>query len=646
MELHKVKIRPWPVQLNTQHPARTLSKEECTENINLITLPNGDLGVHPSFGVLSLTGTQRIVTGAFFEAKGYPNKLFIFGHKSDGGFVGYLEQGKTTLTTLLSGLPKYRVPRFVKYHDAMYFFGIYHTSYYGTLKYDDEHGVYGSLLPFCGVACLFRGRLFMSDFETFDPATFKGPGYLQFTEVGEETILSTNWYPVGAIDERNTDLVPAQDRILIQKAHETWELVFPTYAVEDAQLRNISKATGTIGHMNSKRHFETMYFYNDRAAHVQNPRVVNVNPERLLEVAPNVLETTLPIKDKFMELFARDLSEQIIYERGDTTAWSLNDFENQINLALTTTGGYITTVYQSGQLVTGWGESWRIPLPKGNYRVSRVVAHGMVDVNYSPSENIKLYVSGDQTTWQVLPIIRIEEHAAYKDIIWDLDVYRYLGDVTKVYFKIWLRNDYRTTIPWPTTLKDISIYVTPYGNDLFGSGFYDERFYVVGADGAGNVSALAFKDGWLDIDNGDTQVFNLIDRILWHTDYNIVGFGRDDNANVGCLIKEFVPVSTTGATVFRGATGELDFDAHDIPKKLRKFFLTYKTTSTWTLKVYGEGGLIQTFNLPAKSDFGIEELNLRTERSKWFKFEIEGDNLDFVLREFEVWVKVFAPDQV
>ena len=218
--------------------------------------------------------------------------------------------------------------------------------------------------------------------------------------------------------------------------------------------------------------------------------------------------------------------------------------------------------------------------------------------------------------------------------------------VTKLQWKAVLSSDDYTKTP---TLNTIFFYGICYKEtELIGSGFRNNRYYIFAKDSEDTDITLIFsKDGWLqtslDVDDNLFAVCRHCHEDAEINDIKIVGCGEDFNIYYGCLFKalEYSDEKYRDMPI-EIKTGKILLD--EIPKKGRKIFKTYQGENV-VLKLYAEDGT-HTFNLAdATSEFNIEEIGFRTERTKWFEAEITAQK-KFKLKEISFDYKEFPPSEV
>lgn len=635
MKLERIKLK-WPVALNTVDDRRVLLPNECSENYNLIALPDGSVRAHYNWAGLEFNDTLRIISGREFSFTRYPTQLIVFGWDDNGGFLGKINKGETTITKLLTSLGKYVVPCFVKYKNMAY---ISIDGYYFNdtdlkiLKYDGA-SLTSSEIQGSNVSCEFRGRLWFAD-----------NGTLRFTDVGTETVGALNYMDVGNTDEIITNLIPLPNNIIPGKGNEVWELTYTTlksteqYA-SDAKLKCRTKKAGMLSHRTACRHFNTIYFYDDKGIYILNPQRININPEQLLEIDPGIVKISKPIDFSSFNIV---VNPETTYER-EPGIWSISDFDymgpgveihSTYGVLFITPGG---NVWEADAISKG------IRLPKGYYWL-RVDAEGDWPNPFNYNE-ITFFVSIDKNTWYEIPSMYLSDWGVYKRYIWNKPFPLNIQNDSIVYFKIHFKNRNGSYSAQLRKLK-FSIKTINQSEINFGSGFHKDRFYIFAEDQNGDRSNLMFKDGWKQIQNDGYEIYNLCDEIAWTEDYSIIGFGKAESSGKGSLIKNPIPEDVSGNMTIVGETGNVDYDKADVPKKLRRIFITYKGTGINNLKIYREDDdLIKSINLPAKTDFGIEEINLQSDRSKWHRYKITSTKADFILKDFGADIKVLKPQEV
>ena len=218
--------------------------------------------------------------------------------------------------------------------------------------------------------------------------------------------------------------------------------------------------------------------------------------------------------------------------------------------------------------------------------------------------------------------------------------------VTKLQWKAVLSSDDYTKTP---SLNTIFFYGICYKEtELIGSGFRNDRYYIFAKDSEDTDITLIFsKDGWLqtslDVDDNLFAVCRHCHEDAEINDIKIAGCGEDFNIYYGCLFKalEYSDEKYRDMPI-EIKTGKILLD--EIPKKGRKIFKTYQGENV-VLKIDAEDGT-HTFNLAdATSEFGIEEINFRTERTKWVECEITAA-AKFKLKELSFNYKEFPPSEV
>lgn len=660
MKLERVKIK-WPVALNTVDDKRVLLPKECSENCNLITLPNGDIRGHYLWGNLQISDTDTLINGIDYTAVGEPDKIMVFGHDTNGGFIGMINKGTGTLTKLLTSMGRYRLPQFVKYKDTIYLFNVLMPDYSGVPKLDPNTGiVVGSSLPRARVGCSHRGRLFLANFMDYDIENHLAPGTLKFTGVGDETIDVLNWFEVDLADESVNNLSPEERGILLGKGNKLYELRYTSLVAgeSDAKINLLSSEAGVLSHATSQKVFDQTFFYNERGVYLYSPRGLRANPEQIVEISPRIYKISKPIDDIISDMFkATEMAAYSAYKRTtDQGSWSINDFQvgHTYNLEI----GYFTinTVNHYGvRLITGpvggWWQGSGISEPIDISSVggtaprwTKLVAKAW---RYVSGEEIKLYISNDMSTWHILPST-LELAPGFANVynqIWDTDIYQYVVDVDVIYFKVEIRHLYREDLGYMAFFTNLELFGQEISTELFGSGYHKDRFYVFGKNSDGDHVALGYKDGWMRFNESAFETYNLINRVIWHDDYDIIGFAKDSNG--GCLVKDPIPENQDGNMTIIGETGNVDYDKADVPKKLRRIFITYKGAGISNLKIYGEDDiLIKSIKLPAKTDFGIEEIGIQSDRSKWHRYKITATKADFALKSLDADVKAFGSSEV
>ena len=648
MKLERVKIK-WPVALNTVDNKRVLLPNECPENYNLIVLPDGSVRAHYNWAGLELNDTTKIIWGTEFNPENYPAQTIVFGVKSDGGFLGKIIIGETTLEILRSGLSKISVPCFVKYKQYLYIFmGALSDTEDKTLRYDGET-LENSNVQAAFVGCEFRGRLWFAD-----------KGILKFTNVGTETVGALNDIPIGNIDEVITNLIPLPNSIVHGKGNEVWELTYTTlksteqYA-SDAKLKCRTKKAGMMSHRTACRHFNTIYFYDDKGSYILNPGRISINPDQLLEIDPGIVKISKPVRNIF-ESFDILRSIETTYEKKDESDvgvgdWNLGVFDSYSNIRigldsnsydLTEEERYGVSCNFTAPLSTGWAITKVISLPEGR-NWFKIFGEGAG--YYSTADITQIYLSKTGTDdWRSIPytITGVGQQGFYQK--WEFRLWNDFRDASTLYIKFTFRLAYTQDLtPYIWSIKLTTETRRPY----FGSGFHKDRFYIFAEDQNGDRVNLMFKDGWKRPQNDGYEIYNLCNEVAWTEEYSIIGFGENSESLEGSLIKNPIPEDTSGNMTVIGETGNIDYDKADVPKKLRRIFITYKGTGTNNLKIYREDDdLIKSIDLPAKTDFGIEEIGIQSDRSKWHRYKITSTKADFALKSLDADVKTFKPQEV
>ena len=642
MKLEKYKLK-FPIALNTVDDPRTLLSTECIENTNLMTVPNGDIRAHYNWGELVESDTLKIIWGHRFILPTTEERLVVFGVKSDGGFLGYFQEGSTDITFIKETMSMHTIPHFVEYKKLLYIFaGV-------VLRYDGETLETSDVSP-GSVGCKFRERLFVA-----------AGGTLKFTEIGTETIEALNYFNIGNTSDPIINLIPLSYGVVIGKAQEVWDMVYDVH-VADAKIRLRTNNAGIASHLAAKNHFNEIFFCDNKGAYILNPKNIKVNPDQLLEVDPGIIKISKPIEDLFSNYEIVPEVSAINYEKNhvDTTgpnAWDLNNFDSYFNIEVATNSYYYD--YRGVRLrdypvPEAWAISKVIKLPEGQQWLWITGFGWKRPLTGSFQNHVKLYLSDnnagdwvevDQETEQVE--VEVNGVTEIGEVItWNQEMFNNLKDAPEIYYKVTF--EHHGGVDDMAFIHNLKILTKPTIGSLFGTGYHDDRFYVFGNNKSGGRTAITFSKntGWKKIQHAGYDIYNLFDEIRWDDEYAIIGFGKDSELQEGCLIKKPYTESH-GSMTISGKTGEIDFGNPEIPKKIRKILITYKCSNAVTLNVSDDNGNTQQFTLPSHSEFAVEELNLSSSRSKWFDFEIMTSHSDFQLRDggFEVWIKTFRPNE-
>lgn len=633
MRLEKVKLKPFPFRMNTKEDPRSLLPLECSSNTNLITLPNKDSRAHWWWDNLEVNDTTKLIHGHFVTFANRSEALIVFGVDSNGGFVKKITKELKTLQDLdinhpLTGLSEYVVPDFVNYRDSVYIFMGMHEGYDFVVRFDGANLIQSSI-PFSSVGLEFRERLWFMD-----------KGKLFFTDPpGYETYDPINgFFGIGNLEEPILCLKGLPDRIIIGKRYEVWELVYTSWSIEDVLRRLVTNKAGIINHRAAQVFFDSCYFYDDTGAYLTNPKKLQVDPSRFVIVGENVVKISEPIRELFTDFNLLDPQYKTIYERFHS-GWSMNDFGlgERFNIKIDTNSYWedwqgVRQDIRSWQNPYAWCISKPIPLPRG-MRWGWITGWGWREIVI---QSMSLEISKDKVDW--IDVDR-EESPLFR--VWRMEIPNELKDAPVLYYRLRLtdwQTQYKTAF-----LHDIRITGEPIGGYLFGSGLFRDRFYIFAENLNGERVNLLFGDGWAKLNIDGMTVYNLINELSWDDDYNLIGLGA--TATKGCLVKRPKPESN-GDMMVDATSGEVDFDEPELPKKMRKILFTYKCSAAIVITAIEENGDTHQFTAPASTDFDMLEFNLATQRSKFFKFRVETTKSDIVIRDFEVWLKVFGPNEV
>ena len=637
MDIQRYKL-VFPLALNTVDATHALKSDECTENYNLIRLIDGSIRAHDNWGSITFDGCSHLIDGIEYVAPGLVQQLVVFGiDTSFKGFIGVIKKGVSTIEKLMEDMDPYTVPKFVLYRNRVYIFlGVVYV-------YDGLEITECELLSFYPsmTGAVYRGRLWFED-----------GGILRFTEVGTEEVLSQNFFQIRNVDDTITDLIANSSSLFIGKRRELHEISFGA-VIEDASQKCRSENAGMLNNRSATRNFETIFFTDGVDAFLLNPTRINVNPEQLLEVDPGVWKVSKPVRNILVDYASNQITNVIRYRRlgsqdSGVYKWSIGDFEHTYCLGIDDNPNYFDWL---GPTMVGyvfpvaWGISYKLTLPEGQ-QWAHIRAFGWIKDPTHPGtpDVLKLYVSLDgETDWREVDCkyeTYLEGYTATFAQTWWND-WRNAPDI---YFKLYLENHLTVHKPF---LHDITIYTRTTKGSHFATGFNNDRFYIFGSDNADARLNMGYGDGWFRFLNNNHNVHSLINDLVWSDNESVVGFGVWTEEGKGALITRRNDETPQGSTTtIVGETGDVGYPDLEMPKKLRRIFITYKSAKIVTLKVYGEAGWSKTITLPIKSYLGMSEINFASTRSKWFRYRIEASADDFHLKEFEVEVKTFAIDEI
>ncbi len=638
MEYKRIKIKPWPVALNTIEDPRSLLPNECQENTNLILTPNNALRAHYSLAPLSITCTgytiNKILNGIGFVAGSGKNGILFF---ADAIYYGqtfkrffYILEGETEAHVCSYACYGDILPCYVFYKDKIYVFlgdiYMFSVSDLNLDKLSTTHGLY----PTTYVGCVLKNRLWVAD-----------RGYLKYTEPNENTFPALNFLTIGNANEEILALKAVEDRILIGKNRELWHLIYDSM-IDQVKLYKIHEGTGIASINSIYNKYKTHYFYNDYGAYVYNPEKIEVSPNNILEVTPGLYQINKTIDDDFKKLNIKNRQLTTEWLRNDAGEdWLSNEwyFKFDPSSALYFGPHLSITKPNYGYVIK------EINLTAGNtWNKIRIEGEKYLAVDSVQWLNVYLGY-GNPSNWilqswslQNLPDNRIRK-------IWDITILPESAGVAKIYIKFELAHwNYGSSADPEFILADVTSYAPV---NIYGSGFYKDAFYIFAEDENGDRVNYRFhpRDGWSKIGYSLFSIYNLIDPVKWTDDYNIVGMGVQFGLGGGVLIKEPIPEDPSLTMTLRGTTGDIDFAAPELPKKIRRLFITYKTAGNLMIDVYDERGLYKQITLPSTSVIDVKEINLAGERTKTYKLDLQGDRSDLVIQDLDAEIKIFERNE-
>lgn len=619
MEYKRVKIKPWPVALNTQENARILGPKEGTINKNLI-LFNDNLRAHKNIGGFNFYSMNYldVINGAPYLTTSGTNGLLLFAYRANDAILGYIEEEDMDITVVKEGLTKFLFPTFVTYGYKLY---VLVNSIY---EFNPNTKTFiTTSLPAASAGCVLRNRFWIAD-----------RGYLRYTEPNGLSFPPLNFLPIGNTDEEIRYLSACDDQIFIGKNKEIWIAIYDS-TIDNLRLRKLTNRAGVLSNISARADQKTVYFYNQNGVYIFTPEKVNLSPDNLLEIRPGIYKISRKIENDFKTLHFINADSSSEWKRkGD---WTLADFY-YYDPKIHTHGGanlYIEIGYggyAAKQLTKQDGRCWSYLKAKGRYMYLKG------DVRLSMGSAVNMMHEIPPTNIADLP-------GGWKEHTWDFAFTNEYYSSSNIY--IWLHIATSNTIGVQEAYFSEVEVNSVAENNICGSGLDDDCFYIFGEDADLNRKNYRFhpQDGWSEYDPSSFHVYNLMSSIKWDPDYSLIGFGRNADTGQGILIKSLIPELTTGAMVLHGKTGNLDFGAPELPKKLRKLFVNYTSVEAWTLKIYDERGLFQTITMPVKTAFGEDEINIQSDRSKFFQFEILANNADLIMTDLDAGIKTFAPNE-
>lgn len=621
----------WPVALNTVDNQRILLPAECSDNTNWIKSPSGDIRAHYPFEAVTVADTLRLIYGVPFKTRFATEQLIVFGVDADGGFIGVIEYGSTTLTKLLTELDGTIVPAFVEYKEKLYIFLGDVYVYDGTELVESED--FEAVTSY--IACEFRERLFWAE-----------AGVLYYTDVLGDTPIDNNYFMVGLVDEPITALWPDNEGIWVLKRDELWDLHFPTAYIEDVYLRPRNKESGASNNTAAVGHFDTLLMANNRGVYLMDPKSVIINPQRIIEVSAGVARISDPVDDIYRDFYHRTISTQTPFKKLHTATsgtyfWNVADFPERYEIEVDTNDHWhdYTGVRITANHLVGWGV---VPLTLGSGQKWSSIT-GLAWYEQSASET-DFYIGvkdSESAEYEIFhPTKSFDEEENCYFYRWQFDVPGSMRHSTNIWVKFSIVKTILGTGPF---MHDMAVYTMPTSGALFLTGFCKDTFYLSGDTYSGERQLLAYRNGgWLKVAIPDFTAYGIVDEIPWSETYSIVGFG--ENEGVGQLLKLATPEVLSGVTVVDGETGNIDHGAPDVPKQLRKIFICYKGSGS--LVFYDDHGNSNTASLTSQTEFQTKEFSFQTCRSKWFRYKIYGTDASFSVRmPIRVVLKLYGPDE-
>lgn len=666
MQLKQVKIDPFPTKLNIEDPERNLLQEECVENTNIVKLASGDIRAHYKFGTVDIEGVKTILTALHIHMGTSDDRLLIYGINDDGeGFLGSIKEGTSVLEDgdyYITGFTTDFVPVFVEYMNRVFAFGAAKVDMYGHLfqyYFDVDIGWKRGNQYVWGCGAVHQGRMFYGGLQTvYYPTIHQAPGTLRYSEPGSFGWETDNWMEIGLIKEPITALVSVDDGLLIFKESGLWKLQYTSLAgdAKDSVIRQLSLIAGAINQHSVRKYYDTVYSYNNRGTYVIGKTFVSTADDRSLRVGTGVTEISRSVGKLFEELFTESVYETVtlFHKKSEPdVTWEYSDFNvyDHIHIEDTLEGEY--DPYQKGVNPDNGTGAWdgyfvtnQITCEPG-YRITGLRAYGK-RWNHPTNRYIRIRVRQKAQHNFMLLEPAEEEIDGWIYMTWDEEISKYIKFGSECQVKVELGKHAGSSVR-ATVLKNLVVVADKIGSSHTGAGLHEKRFYVLGkaTDESGDIDkSLVFDDGWAKVDDDNYLIYNLITLpILWNENYDVIGVGKNEVTEKGCLITKPIPEIGEGNLTVIGKTGKIDFGAPENPKKLRKIFITYRCSEPVTISVYDDNEDIYTKSLPVSENFINKELNFSTNRSTWYQFEIETSGADFVLRDLSIVLKVFKANE-
>ena len=644
MEYKRVKIKPWPTALNTMEDPRGLLSNECPANDNLILSINNDLRAHYPISAVEITAfdctIKKILAAHPFISGSGKNGILAYASLTYSTLLVnrlfYILEGQIQLSVdNIFTNPFYgdNPPYFVNYQDKIYVLreDIYRFS---TTDLDLIKLSSASMsLPVTSTGCVLKNRFWVAD-----------RGMLRYTEPNEFSFPALNFLSIGNTNEDIVSLTATEDKIFIGKNREVWQLMYDS-TIDQIKLFKINEGVGVASLYTTRNKYKTNYFYNNYGVYLHNPENVEVSPKNLLEITPGLYKISETIDDDFKQI--KIIPRQTIIDWLRNTSgedWESNEWEYKYD-------PHNALVFGGTMYITKGSNHYasvvkRLGLVSGN-KWDRIRIKGKRYIMGFP-HTLNLYIKyGTDGQWEPLPPTGSEVlDGLFLGLIWDYLVLpeNYEKDAIRIKFELGYLDVSGPLGPPEFNFAEVTSY--PKVNNI-GSGIYKNAFYVFAEDTDGNRKNLRFhpKYGWSNITFDNFEVYNLFDSVKWTDGYNIIGVGRSFGMDCGAFIKESIPEIMQGSMSIHGTTGELDFGAPDLPKKIRQIFIAYKTVGNLSLKIYDERGLLDTITLPNQSELAEREINFQSDRSKWYQFDITCETADLIITDFDVGVKIFAPNE-
>ena len=671
MELKQVKLDPFPTKLNVEDPDRNLLIDECVKNTNLIKLASGDVRAHCKFDTTDVWVPyprffKKVVAAYYLRQTGSDDRLLVYGIIDNGEGVeeGFLASFKKGIPTMEFGpfssgnLRIDFVPVFVEYMDRVYALGVgkYFDSVLGWKDVMEHPHTFG-----CGTE--HQGRMFCGGIQGQSSEPHREPGTLVYTEPGSFIIHADNWQEIGLIKEPITALVSVTNGVLVFKESGVWRLSYTSLAgdAKDAVVQQLSKTAGALSQHTIRKKHDIVYSYNKRGAYIIGREAVRAAPDKSLQIDPGIIEISRPVRKLFEEMFtetAYATNEDFHRESEPDVTWQYTDFQYYQHIYIKTTSGYeqgygkgVNPTGEGGIPWGGWCRTIKIQCPPG-YKIAKILAHGVAGMgpfdSIQPSYRDWLELKFGANT---VPISKNEMIGEIRHLTWDENIGKQVGWGDDCQVDIHLYNGHFTPDNI-VALKNLTIISEKIDTRLVGAGLHKDMFYIFGKSlGTGREikykdQSLGVGDGWLKVDNDEYLIYNLLESPLpWTDTHDIVGVGKNNSTQRGCLILKPIPDQENQSLTVLSKTGKLDFGAAEYPKKLRKIFITYKCNEPVTFSIYDDNGYVYTKTLEVSESFINKELNFNTNRSTWYQFEIATNGADFILRDCSIVLKVFKANE-